>query len=223
MDPLNETLDRGRTPAGRSASRETTYRTSTAGSVIEALGGIGVVALAIIALAGIIPAVLAPIAVIAFGVALAAEGTSIASRYAQLVRYDGEAVEKTEIGGGAGSEVIGGLAGIVLGILALIGMVPTVLVAAAVITFGASLLLGAGTSARLSSMVAISGHWMAGDALTGTAGAEVMVGIGSITLGILALTGITPTTLNLVALLTLGAGAVIEGAAVSGSLLAVWR
>ncbi|HEY7168413.1 MAG TPA: hypothetical protein VIB79_27895 [Candidatus Binatia bacterium] len=223
MEPINERINRDRVAATLPESRETTYRTITAGSVVEALGGIGVVALAIIALAGIIPRVLAPIAVIAFGVALAAEGSSIASRYAQLVRYDGGAVEKTEIGGGAGSEVLGGVAGIVLGILALIGEAPTVLISAAAITFGAALLLGAGTEARLSSMVASSGHWMAGDALTGSAGAEVLVGIGAITLGILALTGIAPMTLNLVALLTLGAGAVIEGAAVGGSMLAVWR
>ena len=130
---------------------------------------------------------------------------------------------KTEIGGGAGSEVLGGVAGVVLGILALIGIAPIILVSVGVVTFGAALLLGAGTTARLGSMIANVSHTLASDTLTGSAGAQVLVGIGAITLGILALTGMHPMMLNLIGLLTLGAGAVIEGAAVSGSMMAVWR
>src|ERR1051325_9458563 len=222
METVNEQM-RERVYRAERKPGEATYKAVTAGSVIEALGGIGVVALGIIGLAGVIPGVLAPIAAIAFGVALAAEGSAVASRYAQPTHYGNGAIEKTEIGGGVGSEVLGGVAGVVLGILALIGIAPIVLVSVAVVTFGAALLLGAGSTARLGSMIASVSHSLASDTVTGSAGAEVLVGLGAITLGIIALTGMHPMTLNLIGLLVLGAGALIEGAAVGGSMMAVWR
>jgi hypothetical protein len=205
-------------------AQDTTYKTATAGSVIEALGGIGVVALSIIGLAGVIPETMAAIAAIAFGVALASEGAAIAARFSQLTRYPADTVQKTEVSGGAGSELIGGLAGGILGILALIGMVPVTLLAIASIVFGASILLGAGTASRLSLAVSHTGeHWLASDTLAATAGAQVLVGVAAIALGILALVGTAPMTLVLVAFLSLGSAAVIQGSAIGGSLVAMFH
>jgi hypothetical protein len=57
----------------------------------------------------------------------------------------------------------------------------------------------------------------------GTAGAEVLVGIAAIALGIIALTGTTPMSLNIIAMLVLGAGATIQATSVGGAMVAVFR
>jgi hypothetical protein len=165
---------------------------------------------------------MAPIASIAFGVALAAEGASIAARFSQLARSN-SLIQKAEVGGGAGAEVVGGLAGGVLGILALIGIDPTILISVAAIVFGAAILLGSGTESRISSLAAESGERVISDALVGSAGAEILVGIAAIALGVVALTGVAPMTLNLIAMLSLGAGATIEATSVGGAMVAVFR
>jgi len=222
MAGLNESSqERGYAVHREPAEREATYKTIAAGSALEALGGVGVVALSILGLAGVVPRYMAPIACIAFGVALAAEGGSIAARFSQLARSDG-LIQKAEVGGGAGAELVGGLAGIVLGILALIGIDATVLVSVAAIVFGAAILLGSGTESRISSLAAESGERVISGTL-GTAGAEVLIGIAAIALGILALTGSFPMILNLIALLTLGAGATIQATAVGGTMVSVFR
>ena len=59
--------------------------------------------------------------------------------------------------------------------------------------------------------------------MMGTAGAEVLVGIGAVVLGIIALTGADPMTLNLIAMLTLGASATIEATSVGGAMVSVFQ
>ncbi len=202
---------------------ETTYKAVTAGSVIEALGGIGVVALSIIGLAGIIPEQMAAIAAIAFGVALAAEGAAVAARFTQLSRA-ADKLQEMELGDSVGSELLGGLAGGVLGILALIGIAPTTLTAVAAIVFGASILLGAGIASRMKSMTQPTGnHPVLSETLAAAVGAEVLVGVAAIILGILAVVGVTPMTLTLVALLSLGSAALIQGTALGGTLVAIFH
>lgn len=223
MESMHETREEriyGAQQAGPH-QRDVTYRSVTSGSAVEALEGVGVIALAIIGLTGTIPLYLAPIAAITYGVALAAEGASVASRYSQLARADG-VIQRVETGGGAGAELVGGLAGGILGILALIGIAPVVLLSVAAIVFGAAMLLGAGSEARMSTIVSESGHPLVSDAVIGSAGVEVLVGIGAVALGIVALTGIVPLSLALIALLTLGAGAFIQGTAVIGSMVSLF-
>jgi len=222
MAGLNEsTQERGYAVHREPAERKTTYKTITAGSVLEAIGGIGVVALAIVGLGGVVPRYMAPIASIAFGVALAAAAAAIAARFSQLARSDG-VIQKAEVGGGAGAELVGGMAGGILGILALVGMVPTILISVAAIVFGAAVLLGSATESRISSLAVDSGERIMSEALVGSAGAEVLVGIGAIALGITALTGTAPMTLNLIAMLTLGAGATIQGSSVGAAMISVF-
>jgi hypothetical protein len=54
-------------------------------------------------------------------------------------------------------------------------------------------------------------------------GAQILLGIGAIVLGIVALAGFAPASVSLVALLVLGAGVLFSGIAVSGRLAAVVR
>ncbi|HZD41845.1 MAG TPA: hypothetical protein VE131_14070 [Terriglobales bacterium] len=201
--------------------REASAKTITTGSVIEAVGGIGVVVLTILGLVGVVPEILASVAAIAFGVALAGEGVAVASRFHDLARAEG-AAEKAEIGGGSGSELLGGLAGGVLGLLALLGIVPVTLLAVASIVFGASLLLGSASTARLSSAMATNRHPIAQDSVVTAVGAQLLVGIAAVALGIIALTGIVPMTLVLISLLSLGSAALISGSAVGGAIVSVF-
>jgi hypothetical protein len=199
----------------------------TSGSAVEALGGAGVVVLTILGLAGVLPTVLVAIATIALGAALVFEGGAIGARYSKLLSETGASpAGAVEIGGGMTAEFFGGAAGITLGLLALLNVAPGTLTAAAVIVFGGALLFGSGTTARLNSMEVASAEehrirrevWHA--AMAGTTGAQVLVGIAGIVLGILALVSISPLMLTLVGLLALGACVLLSGSLVGSAMMA---
>jgi len=122
-----------------------------AGSVVEAITGLGAVVLAILALANVLPVMLASIAAIALGVALFVKGGAIMARYADLVAHYGSgSPELTEFGGGTSVEFLGGLGGIVLGVLCLLSIEEGILLPVSVIMFGMVLLIGAGVLSRIS-------------------------------------------------------------------------
>jgi hypothetical protein len=203
--------------------RHETYKVVTTGSILEAVGGIAAGVLGILGLVGFAPMHMAAIAAMAFGVGLTAEGAAVASKYSELTHYGNGAIVKSEVGGGSGAELLGGLAGGVLGLLALLGIAPLVLVSVAVIVFGASLLLGSASTARLGSAVSHFGeHDLSHASMEAAAGAEVLVGLATIALGILSLVGIEAMTLVLAALLSLGVAAIIAGTAIGGSLVSVF-
>ncbi len=194
-----------------------------AGSTAEAVVGAAAVVLAIIGLANVFPGYMACIATIVVGAALFLEGVAVAAEYRKLARRIG----KAELGMGLSSEIVGGAAGIVLGILALLNMRPALLSPIAVIVFGAALLLSAVATARFRLL---SGPHMSERARTITreavevaSGAEVLIGIGAIVLGILALLGWAPRTLVLVSLLGLGASILFTGSAISSGLVGIFK
>lgn len=201
------------------------------GSFIGALAGAAAVVLAIIGLAGEVSAYMAPIAVIVLGVGLIFEGATAVARRAQMLedRLDTD-VGDAEVGGGLSGEFLAGLAGIVLGILALIGMVSVTLVSVAVLVFGAALLLGSVATSQLccapASDVCDAVRAAMREAAIGAAGAKAMVGLAAIVLGILALvhaTDFNPPLLNLVALLVLGVSFLLSGLAVGGRMVSMMR
>ncbi|APR80023.1 Hypothetical protein A7982_05370 [Minicystis rosea] len=212
-----------------SPERERAFKVVAGGSITEALCGVAVVVLSIIALAGNSPGFLASIATIVLGVALVAQGGSIASRYRQLLHdvtaYGSDA--RAELGGGMGAEIIGGAAGIVLGILALIGVGTGVLLPIAVIVFGGSLLLGSSSTVDLSMMGVPVQHerfaHVTRQASLATSGMQALVGISAVVLGILALVGLDTVVLTLVALLVLGGAVLLSGSAVSSRMAALLR
>lgn len=209
--------------------REKSVKVVAGGSITEALCGAATVVLAIIALAGTLPGYLASIATIVFGVALIAQGGAIASRYRHLLRETApyEWDTRTELGGGMGAELFGGICGIVLGILGLIGLGTAVLLPIAVIVFGGAILLGSGATADLSTLGLGVQHerfaHIARQASMASAGTQALVGIGAIVLGILALVGLDTVTLTLVGLLVLGGSVLLSGTAVSSRMAAVIR
>jgi hypothetical protein len=231
-----ETTDKVRTYPEVTGSQESmadvhkAAHVAGAGAMVEGIAGLGAVVLAIIGLAGVLPGVLACIATIAIGVALLFQGGAIAARFSsRSSALSGSRVESVPLGGGMTAECLGGLAGLVLGILALVGVAPLILAAIAAIVFGSALIMGAGTAASLSALDV--GRWsgyeasqqIAREAVSAAAGMQVFVGVGSITLGILALLGLAPLILVLVAMLVLGAAVLLSGAAVSSRMLSIFR
>lgn len=185
--------------------RETGLKWVAGGAAVEAIGALATIALAIVGLAGVYPTALASIATLIISAAILSESGSFGAA-SLTARTPGES-SSLEMGGGLSAQFLGGVTGIVLGILALLGVVPQTLLSVAVIIFGASFLFG-GTGG-------VAAHWSAGylRGRPSTGGGEVMVGLAAIVLGILAVIGMDTVTLVLVALLSLGVAALFSGSA----------
>jgi hypothetical protein len=194
------------------------------GSVGETVAGAAGLILAILALLGVLPATLAAVAAIALGAGLLIGGATLARRYAQLVPAVMFTRAREEIAGALGLQALAGVAGIVLGILALLGGSFTLLSVAAIV-FGAALLAAGSGLARLTR----SARWFRTDTMRSAdeggyaaAGWEALVGLGAAVLGILALTGHDPAVLTYVALLCVGAAAAIGGSLLTARLFSVF-
>lgn len=201
------------------ATHESMAKTVATGAGAEAVAGAGAVVLAILGLAGLFPMILASIAVIAAGAAFLFQGAAVAARHRRLAFEAGGG--DVEIETGISVEIIGGLAGIALGILALIGIGTVALLAISTIVFGGTLLFGSPTIYRASR--AEPGNQIvdeiARETTAGAAGAQALVGIGSVTLGILALVGLVPQELVLVAVLCVGGATLLSGGALTNKMV----
>ena len=197
----------------------------------EGFVGLGAVVLAIIGLSNIIPMLLVSIACIAVGVALAFEGGALSARYSALMGMGDEInrVDTPVRWGGITSLFMGGAAGIAMGVLSLIGIIPMILIPVSTIVFGAALIMDSGANTRLSVLEARhsedfkSKEGIIRETAQGSAGIEVLVGMASIILGILALLGFNPLVLSLVALLSLGATSLFTGALLGGRMSRIFR
>ncbi len=223
-----------RTPPDRVSQEQRTAQIVAGGSLAEALCGLGTVVLAILALAAVYTTFLAPVAALVLGAALFLEGAAVAIRFSRMMNeVQGDAVEnELELGGGMSAQVGGGIAVFVLGILALVGVVPHILTAVAVIAAGAAVLIGCGSTARLNHLVI--GRWglsengmsVARAGVTSAAGAQVLAGLAGIVLGILALIdrfAAYTWTLSSVGLLCLGAVVLLGGVAISARMMNLLR
>lgn len=167
---------------------ESAHKLAAGGVGIAALLGLVTVVMAILGLLNVAPFYMAGISAVALGVSmLLAGGFSMEWFTAPREHffYEGE--------GAMGTEVMAGVGGIVMGILALMGVVPDVLLPVSILSFGISLFL--------SSWITAS-HF---------SGIKCLTGLAGIVLGILALTGVVPITLTLVGFLTLGFGTLFSG------------
>jgi hypothetical protein len=194
---------------------DTSKTIAAGGSTVEAVLGVAALILAILGLAGIESGYMLTIGVIAIGAALLSEGAAIAAR----LNGEGSVAET-----GMNAEFVAGLAGIVLGVLALLGIQVIPLTAAAVLGFGGAMLLGAGAGSEAASTVRHEGlHTASHRGTTGTAGAKILVGLAVIVLGILALVGIRPPEMLLVAVLILGGILMLSGVAMSSRFMSAMR
>ena len=205
---------------------------STSGaSLSETIGGIVAIVLTILGLAHVAPGFLVAIATIAVGVALVFQGGTIAAEYARLLaRTNVQRTALTDLGGGTAwsIELLAGAAGIVLGILALLHVAPVELVAIASIGFGSGLVLSSNSATQLNVIKITTlgldepAQRLAGGVLSGSVGVQAVAGLAAIVLGILALAGFAPVVLVLIALLGLGSFILVNGSALSGTILAVF-
>lgn len=202
---------------------EGSFQGVAGGSIMESVGAIGAIILAIIGLAGILSDTMAAVTTIVVGAAILMEGGAMGSNYRRLLSMPGEGEWRAQqLSGGATAEFMGGVAGIVLGILALFGTAPQTLLSVAVLVFGATLLLSTAATAQLSGVGVFPGTESGQQTVvrdTTNRSGQVLVGLGAVVLGILSIIGLTPLTLILVALLSLGASALLSGSVLGGRLL----
>jgi len=214
-----------------SGSQRTTYAVEAGGAATESMGGVAVIVLTIIALAGVLRPVLTDIAGIVFGAAFIVEGAALAARHSAIMdRIAETGAERLETGGGMTVELVAGIAAVALGILSLIGLIPSILMPALVITGGAGLILSAGAVARLNDLrsaalgMSSTARAAAGAAVSSAAAGQVLAGLGAVVLGILALVGVGDLQmLTTVGVLVLGAAITISGTALSGKMLTLFR
>jgi hypothetical protein len=216
---------------------ESTSRGSVAsyGGFVDAIGGLATIVLTIVGLAGIRPDMMLSIATIVFGVALLVEGGSIMSEYANLIFPSGARSAVAENFGGAGlsAHFLVGAAGIVLGVLALLGIATIPLTAIALIAFGAAMILSSGSVWNLHqmkrAMLTTEGQPMSGSAILAngmafeSAGALTLAGLAGIVLGILAVAGMNSAVLIFAALIALGATLVMSGSSLSATVASFMR
>lgn len=220
----------GRADFGRDGpspdERRRTRRVIAGGSIGEAVCGAAVVIMTILGLGGVGMPGMAFAATILLGAALILQSGAFVARYDELTAELRGEDEQSEISGGVSAELIAGIAGVILGLLAVVGVAPGVLIPVAVIVFGGALLLGGGMTRRIAEI--------AGDArdrrsrslrqaAEASAGAELLIGLAAIVLGILALFDIAVRVLSLVALLGLGVAVLVAGGALGGQALQAAR
>jgi hypothetical protein len=216
-------------PTERVRQEETSAEVVAGGSMGEAIGGIAAVVLAIVGLAGVYPGYLAGITAIVVGAGLLLQGGAVAARFSTLLSETaGTRLTNRQLGGGMSAEFLGGAAGIVLGILALIGIYPAILLPVSAIVFGGVLVLACGTMARLNSLAVeqcmpgnATAQRVASEVVATANGAQALVGLAAIVLGIIALVGSYPLSLTLVAFLCVGAAILLSGAAVGTKMISL--
>lgn|GEM_PF-2397552 len=130
-----------------------------------------------------------------------------------MADYSMEGRRTVETAGAGGAvESVGGLAAAVLGVLALIGVLPTILTQVAGIIFGAAFLVhGVTVGSRYRYLSRQVGPSSADEAMLGGGlGAEVLAGLAAVALGVLALIGVEASVLIPALLITGGAGLIIS-------------
>ena len=211
---------------------------ATYGGFADALGGIATIVLAVLGLAGVHPQLLISIATIIFGVALLIEGGTMLTEYVRFAFPSGTHAELVDpLSGNSLSAVfLVGAAGIVLGVLAVLGIHAVVLTSIAIIAFGTALVLSSNAVWQLHTLkhAAVvagrtetmgAGEAVASQMASGSAGLQALTGLAGGVLGILALVGtnIDSPVLVLVALLVFGGAILMTGGAMTGTMMSFMK
>ena len=211
--PIEHVEERAVSAQPRQAARDV-----EAGSLSETVAGAGAVVLGVLGIIGLLPGVLDSIAMIAAGFAVLVASMALGARAAGLI--GARASSHREIRSGLGLAMMAGLATVVLGILALLGVSRLELLSISPVVLGAALLIGSAAMARFEQLLRIE---RGTEGVYVASGAEAFVGVGAIVLGILALSGVAPMTLSLVAVLSVGAAVLMSGTSLTSQLLPLTR
>ncbi len=211
------------------------------GGFVDAIGGVATIVLAIVGLAGARPEMMVAIATIVFGGALLIQGGAMASEFAHIMFPAGARGMPLEdfSGSSLSALFLAGAAGIVLGILALLGIVSTILKSVSIIAFGCALVLSSNSVWRLHALKRasttvegsttlegqeISGAtFLANEIASGSSGVQWLAGLAAIVLGVLAVAGVNSIVLTLSALIVLGATLVLTGSSLSATVVSLMR
>jgi len=161
------------------------------------------------------------------------QGGTVLSEYASIIFPASSIASSEQFGVGSLSTLfLVGVAGIALGILALLGISAEILTAIAVIAFGSALILTSNavrhlymlqSSANRSGAPRAGTELLAGEMASGSAGVQMLAGLASLVLGILAVLGINHDILTLAALIVLGATVILTGSALTGLVIGFMR
>ncbi len=190
----------------------------------EAITGIGTIVLAIIGLAHVLPMDMAAVATILIGISLLFEGGSVAASTGQFPRTAaGANVDTADLAGAMTVEFLGGIAGVILGILALINIESQTLVAVSLIVFGATCLLGGGTRQFTYGPAGDASeekNWqMLREAMSAASASGMLIGLATLVLGILAVLGANSLVLSLTGFLLLGVSVLLSGTAIGSKMM----
>jgi hypothetical protein len=195
-------------------------------SLAGTIGGLAAVVLSILGLARIYPFFMVSIATIAVGAVLLFKALAIAAEYPKFLS---PTTARAEFSTGVSAELLAGGAGIILGILAILGIEFQPLTAIAVIVFGAGLIFGTSVVKNLNTLKsqAVGAETItqrvSEEVISSTMGTQAFVGVGAVILGILSLIGLQPVILTLVALLAIGATSLLTGSALTEKLVNMLR
>lgn len=216
-----------------SRSQSRYAETAAYGGLIDALGGLATIVLAIIGLTSFDPAGMAAIATIVFGAALLVQGGTILSEYAHILFPADNLFEPYAMrSGGLSAMLLAGAGGIVLGVLALLGIASVQLTAIAILAFGCALILSSGlvrhlymleSQALQSSTSRSINELLAGQMASGSGGVQLMAGLAALILGVLAVAGFQSLLLTLAALIVLGVIVLLTGGTLTGLLMSFMR
>jgi hypothetical protein len=138
-------------------------------------------------------------------------------------RLEGTRPDRDELVEGVSTEVFGGVVGIVLGIIALVGIKPAIMLPVAAIVFGGSLLLGGAAQPDLVYLAPERNPRYARatfSAIQASGGIMVLVGVAAAVLGILGLLEVAPpVSFALVSMLSIGFSLLIAGGALTARFM----
>jgi hypothetical protein len=183
-------------------------------STVLALCGAAAIVLSIIGLVNAWPVWMVNLSVLVIGGGLIAHGLGIMGRNALIVRPTGTTWDPGQVASAVSPEFLAGCVGVTLGILAIIGIYPALLSAVAVIAFGSTLVFGS-SSAYAEEFRADPGSVESRGFLSRPMRAHLMMGLGVLALGIIAVCGIRPLLLTLVGSLSLGFTLLVTGSALA--------
>jgi hypothetical protein len=190
------------------------------GLLTEGAAGIAVIVLAVIALAGTSSGALASIVTIVVGVGLMVQAFNSAAENSKVTTANATPIP--DLGGEVLVDGLSGITGIILGILALVGINPPYLVPSALIVFGGALLLSGaiGLPATTSQSAVLGGQTqvVSYQRSVAASGMEILIGIAAIVLGILSLIFVGSWVLALVGFIAVGAALLMVSATFSATM-----
>ncbi len=195
------------------------------GSLISGGASLVAVIFTLLAMGNIWSGALVSLAVIALSIAFLSEGGAIAARFSELLpETSRNRREVSRLGAGLSLEIGGGIIGAVLGVLALVRIMPSVLVPVAVLAFGITMIFGSGVIFWFDSlMTGRSGEYksvpgFAHEAALASGWLRFVLGLAAFVVGILSLAGVAPIIMNHVGLLCIGGSEMIMGSAMSARM-----